>query len=1323
MKRTLLIGGLTAALTGAGPAAATPPTPAQVAALGELEREAAVYEGAARDYRGTITGIVQHHYQDRRRQVLAGLDAEIAVEKQGLRDAREAAIRRLEAFVAAHGGADAQPEHTPDAMFRLAALYEERARTDTDASEDLSRGLRPAIALYKRILREFPGYRERAGVHYYLGHAYDDAGRPREAQQVWRALVCQNHFPYPTTADPGDPERDTVRALPQDHDREHWQGWRAQRPAPGGRDLTFENPYPEDCRPIPQQTVAGLEPRYLAEAWWLIGDHHFNEVDAAGGPFNLNRAEAAYRRSLRFKKPPVHGVAMYKLAWTYFKQQRYEAAVRQFVELLRITDEQQRLTGDAGADFRGEAYTYIAGSLTYADFAGPDADAPWAPRQDTLDTETDPRAAEQKMRVALERVQDGRLIPQDAPWTIDIYRALAQELRDLGQLHSMIELDELTLKRWPLHREAPLVQDEIATAYDRLASVEREGTAARAETSARALEARTRLSAYVGTTPWVQRHLGDHEAILAADRLARGGLRRAAADHTNAGSALVQQADALGEGATRDRARERALAEYRLAAQAWGSAPSREEGPESYERSFWQADAEHRIVALQVALGRSPAPGEIDAARASATAVRDSNEDGRYQEPAAQFVVDLAEQVLADRHAVFLRSHGAEGLAPRDQVQTTGTGAAEHVLAEPLPREVAEAVSARDEYVARVPAARDPAHNAALFRYQAADLLLVYGQLDEARRRLTPIYEAECGKSTYGFKAWRKLVRIAALEHDGDRSAGLARAALARSCALGADDGPTETGIARGTLTAVDYESAGKLFEATQQMPEGPARARQWREVARLYRGALEQNPSSDAAPEAALNGAYASKQVGDHGQAIALYELLVREYGSEASLARIERGDPAATPPTPPDPGRYAARLGFLERAYRGLEEAYVLLFDYRRAAATYDAVAESPRFGAPLRREAARSAALLHGSLGDRGRLAATRATLLRLDAPADQRAEIDYQVADAALRGWDERGLDEGPNRAARLEATAAMDAYHAANKGNAAAAIYTVRAAYHAAMLRRAGKDPRAAESCRDAVSAFDRLRAASRVLEGRNQALGSPEADLAAECAYQLADEKIRADRSGAAHPRYEGTIDRVKTAYESDLRDAEAHAGELQAIITAFASRRWSAEVRARQASLYDGCRTRLYWAQAPAVKLFTPREERVLSAAESSDNPQLQAQADELRQKRRENWREARARLLEDADRHMVRGYVEATLWARAWQARGPALDAAIQRLAFFTPVLGDARLRAYSAGVTDPETRQPFEYRDGLFLTTRPGLALAPSGEGLPAPRPALP
>src|SRR6185503_17742752 len=133
-----------------------PPSPAQLAALGELEKEADAYEKAARDYRGAITRIVQHHYEDRRRRILSALDTEITTEKKGLRDAREEAIRRLEVFVSRYSGQNAHPENTPDAMFRLAALYEERARTDSDSNEDLAAGLKPAVALYKRIIKEFP---------------------------------------------------------------------------------------------------------------------------------------------------------------------------------------------------------------------------------------------------------------------------------------------------------------------------------------------------------------------------------------------------------------------------------------------------------------------------------------------------------------------------------------------------------------------------------------------------------------------------------------------------------------------------------------------------------------------------------------------------------------------------------------------------------------------------------------------------------------------------------------------------------------------------------------------------------------------------------------------------------------------------------------------------------------------------------------------------------------------------------------------------------------------------------------------------------------
>ena len=41
-----------------------------------------------------------------------------------------------------------------------------------------------------------------------------------------------------------------------------------------------------------------------------------------------------------FKKPPIFGVSMYKQAWTFYKQQRYDSAVRAFVSLLGYADEQ-----------------------------------------------------------------------------------------------------------------------------------------------------------------------------------------------------------------------------------------------------------------------------------------------------------------------------------------------------------------------------------------------------------------------------------------------------------------------------------------------------------------------------------------------------------------------------------------------------------------------------------------------------------------------------------------------------------------------------------------------------------------------------------------------------------------------------------------------------------------------------------------------------------------------------------------------------------------------------------------------------------------------
>ena len=205
-----------------------PPTPKQLSSLTALQQELGEYQAAAKDYRNTLTMIVRHHYDEKRRRVLSALDHEIDVEQKGLADARDEAIRRLEKFVDTYSGANANVEATPDAMYRLAALYEERARADFEG--DLAKTLKPAIDLYRRIIREYPKYEEISGVYYFLGHAYTDSSRLPEGQQAWRALVCNNQ--YSVTDDPTDSDKIAIQPLPQNHDEKFWNDWYNRHPVP-----------------------------------------------------------------------------------------------------------------------------------------------------------------------------------------------------------------------------------------------------------------------------------------------------------------------------------------------------------------------------------------------------------------------------------------------------------------------------------------------------------------------------------------------------------------------------------------------------------------------------------------------------------------------------------------------------------------------------------------------------------------------------------------------------------------------------------------------------------------------------------------------------------------------------------------------------------------------------------------------------------------------------------------------------------------------------------------------------------------------------------
>jgi hypothetical protein len=1304
------------------------PSEAQVQALERFQEEAREYEASGRDYRSLLTLVVRHHYEEQRRRVLEVLDRDVHDGQRQVKESRDGAIARLEQFVARYSGANLDSHATPDAMFRLAALYEERARSEQDVA--LATGLAPAIALYRKIIDTFPNYEQLAAVAYYLGHAFTDAGRLNEGQQAFRSLVCHNRYPLET--DPTDPDKIRTFPLPQDHDQPFWSSWYNHHPTPldqlrpeqrqlldrgvSHEELSYVDPY-TGCEAIPQTVAPGEEPKYVAEAWWQLGNYHFDQLDD-GGPYSSSRALSAYEQSLHFKKPPLYGVALYKRAWAFFKQQRYHTAVDGFVQLLREADREEAQTGDPGADFRNEAYTYVAGSLTYLDFEGPGPRDPSIQRSDVLDMELDPLKAEEKMAIAIRRVQDPKLIPQDQKWTVEIYKALGQEFVDVAQQHNAITVMELALVRFPMDRDAPKLRDKIANLYDQLARLAPDASKVRTEYAQKALASRTMLAAYVGKTQWTHANKDDPEALAQAESLAKQGLQRAAADYTNQARALVARAQQLSAEPEQRQLIEQAIAGYRMAETGWNAYIEQDRAAtDSYESRFWLADARYWIVVLQVAVGRTPTPNEVNAAREAAIDERDSTEDDRYVQPAAYYLVSMSDTLLKNAYREFTESGGMRGLEPRETVQFTGSGSERRPVRTELPGPVQSAIEDRDGYVLSIVDEEDPQHNGPLYAFQAAELAFVYGQFDEARKRFEPMMAENCGKNEWGYKAWEKLISMSNFEGDAKRSRALADG---KSCAFNDETRAAEEALRKPVRQGVAYLEARDLYDAAEKLPEGAERDEKWRATAAAYKAALDAAPDRDEAPEAAMNGAYAYKQVGEYDKAIAMYRLFIDRYGNDDKLTSIKNGDSKAQPPVAADPEKYAERVKFLKLAYDALASSYVLFFDYPQAAATFDQISRTRHFAEADRREAARQALTLASSLGDEAEMHRARQNFAELGAAPHDVAEADFVIASSARELWDPKSPDQGANREARDRAERAMLAYYEQNARNPAASEFNVEAAYWVAKAKHAAGDAHEKQWWEATKQQFEVFRRnAGANAEGVSAALGSRQAAFAAEAAYQDLDDQIAHGFDyDTGHQRFTGTTVEVLDQYRRGAALAQSEYDALQRVVDEYASPEWAVAAIARQGTLYDSLRSGLYNLRPPALEMFDRKTEALLQRAENSDSQELQEQADAVRMRVESGWREARDRELDSADQVMVDRYTNAISLARRYNLSNPAVVRAIARLAFFTDVIGEAKLAQYAARVPT------LEYSSGLFLRLRPGLVTAPEAQGMapPAP-PALP
>ena len=298
-------------------------------------------------------------------------------------------------------------------------------------------------------------------------------------------------------------------------------------------------------------------------------------------PTTATAPRRAYRQSIKFKKPPVYGVVdvQARLDVLQAAALRDRASASSSTCSATPTSRRRRRAIPAPTSAPRRTRTSPARSPTSTS-PDPRADDPYIPRNDVLDTEPDPRRG---------RAEDAhRHRPRAGPEAHpperevvgrDLQGALAGVPGAQPVSATPIEVSELILKKWPMHRDAPVIQNQIADIYDTAhAPQSREGPPER--DGERGQGAR---GAYASSLPtsarraWVEREQGRSGGApgrRSAWCAASPGGRRPTT-HKRRAARSCSQAIGIGDKASRDRDLfERALSEAQAGrAQGWARLP------------------------------------------------------------------------------------------------------------------------------------------------------------------------------------------------------------------------------------------------------------------------------------------------------------------------------------------------------------------------------------------------------------------------------------------------------------------------------------------------------------------------------------------------------------------------------------------------------------------------------------------------------------------------------------------------------------------------------------------------------------------------------
>ena len=416
---------------------------------------------------------------------------------------------------------------------------------------------------------------------------------------------------------------------------------------------------------------------------------------------------------------------------------------------------------------------------------------------------------------------------------------------------------------------------------------------------------------------------------------------------------------------------------------------------------------------------------------------------------------------------------------------------------------------------------------------------------------------------------------------------------------------------------------------------------------------------------------------------------------------------------------------MKYLGDAYDALSTTYYSFFSYQKAAETYEQIANVDRFDEQKRRDAASNAMVLYANIGQRDKMLAEYQKAKTLHPSAEDKANADYLVASFDYKQWDSKGVDAGANRQSRGAGEQALMGYVQANRGNAGAGRFVVEAAYEVAKMKKVGGEADYKSWLQQTVSAWDTYRSKN----GDADAQKPPYVDYAAEAAFTLLDDEITQKFDVPSKHIYGGSVADTlgdgkgkKGKYQGNAEEAQKYDLRLENEITKkYKSLDWVPAAFARQGQIYDTLRSGLYNTvtytgpnpvPTGKIRLMTRSSRSSSRRCRTAVATTSMNKANDTEDAVKDFWKQQNQQELDGADEIMIRRYATAVAYARKYNVKNAAVTRAIGRLAYYTDIIGDAKMGQYVSNTPDPTSPgSKLSYTSNMYVQTRPGLTTLPA------------